>query len=176
MFQAVHWLNAASSQGLADAQYALGVIYSQGLCGVDLNPETSGHYFQLAAEQGDVDALFALGCYWASLRDDDYSAQAIKCFKRAADKGHEPAQMALTALVDQSQPHGRSLPPVSVPRNIALSLPRASEQVAVPVEPPMLSPNSFEPGSVPPPGSSASMPITSRVRTVDGSRHSVSKL
>lgn len=50
------WLSLASDQGLADAQFNLGVLYVKGL-GINQNLKKALEYFRLAADQGDIRAM-----------------------------------------------------------------------------------------------------------------------
>ena len=91
--EAVRLYRKAADQGLAEAQYALGRIYSEGE-GVDR--EEAAKWFRKAAEQGEVDAQFHLGSAYSSgegVTQD--KKEAVKWFRKAAEQGHMIAQFFL---------------------------------------------------------------------------------
>ena len=61
---AVKWYRLAAEQGLADAQYNLGVTYHKG-DGVPQNDKTAVRWWKLAAEQGNTSAQNNLGSMYA---------------------------------------------------------------------------------------------------------------
>ncbi|MBI4988187.1 MAG: sel1 repeat family protein [Rhodocyclales bacterium] len=62
--EASKWFLAASEKGLADAQYALGVLYDEGR-GLARNPEEAGKWVRKAAEGGHEDARRWLAAHGA---------------------------------------------------------------------------------------------------------------
>jgi hypothetical protein len=105
-----HWLQSAADAGLADAQFAIGVSMQRGVGGFAQDSERSVFYFGLAADQGDADALFALGCHFAAAASEaatesvheSHQTRAIALLRRAAELQHEPASMALAALLEST--------------------------------------------------------------------------
>lgn len=57
--EAVHWFRLAAEQGVATAQFNLGVSYSTGR-GVPEDDREATRWFRLAAEQGLADAQSSL--------------------------------------------------------------------------------------------------------------------
>ena len=81
-----------AEQGLADAQYNLGVMYAKGE-GVPHDYAEAGKWFRMAAEQADADAQYILGVMYYNGQGvpQDY-AEAVKWFRMAAEQGHAGAQ------------------------------------------------------------------------------------
>lgn len=98
--EAVKWFRLAAQQGLADAQYALGLYYDEG---PNADWKEAEKWYRLAAAQGIVDAQFELGCHYAPLSilaGEDFNAnsdieEAVRWFKPAAEQGHAGAQLRL---------------------------------------------------------------------------------
>lgn len=88
---AEEWFRKAAEQGLADAQFKLGVAYSEGA--------ESVKWLSKAAEQGNSDAQFNLGVVFANGQGvaQDHSV-AAKWFRKAADQGNADAQWNLGGL------------------------------------------------------------------------------
>ena len=93
--EAVKWLRKAADQGVADAQFNLGLLYLGG-DGVNQNYAEAAKWCRKAAEQGDVDAQFNLGLMY--LKGDGVNqnyAEAAKWFRKAADQGDANTQYNL---------------------------------------------------------------------------------
>ena len=72
----------AAEQGLAEAQYNLGVMYQHG-GGVDVNYKKAIEWFEKAAEQGVADAQYNLGVmYYDGLGVDVNYKKAIEWYER----------------------------------------------------------------------------------------------
>lgn len=87
-----------AEQGVAAAQYRLGVLYAEGK-GVNASDLIAAVWFQRAAEQGVPEAQYNLGVSYAEglgVRKDE--AIAAKWFRRAADQGNAYAQLNLGLL------------------------------------------------------------------------------
>ena len=84
-----------AEQGVAKAQYNLGVMYANGR-GVRQNDAEALRWYRKAAEQEDADAQFNLGgmyAYGRGVRQDD--TEAVKWFRQAAAQGLTQAQYNL---------------------------------------------------------------------------------
>jgi TPR repeat protein len=92
--EAVRLVKLAANQGHADAQWALGTCYADGLRGLPKDEREAARLFKLAADQGDADAQFMLGVFNAEgcggLPQDE--REATRLWKLAADQGHDRAQ------------------------------------------------------------------------------------
>ena len=97
---AVRWLMPAAEQGLAAAQYNLGVAYETG-DGVMEDDAEAVRWYQKAADAGHARAPYALGLKYASGdgvgRD---SAEAIRWYRLAAARGNAEAQNDLAVMYD----------------------------------------------------------------------------
>ena len=85
-------------QGIAVAQYSLGVMYAEGK-GVPQDYKTAHKWYSLAAEQGHVDAQYNLGFMYANgqgVTQDDKTA--VKWFSLAAEQGFADAQNNLGVM------------------------------------------------------------------------------
>ena len=85
----------AALAGNMYAQFNLGIAYINGR-GVPKSDELAIKYFNMAAFEGDgemVKALYELGMiYWRRRDIDEKYYNAIDCFVRAADRGHEESK------------------------------------------------------------------------------------
>jgi hypothetical protein len=88
--QAVELFRKAAELGDAEAQYHLGVCYTDGT-GVKHNKTDSSMWIKKAADQGHVAAQYI---YAWRIREDNQKG-AAKMFQEAADKGHAYAQHEL---------------------------------------------------------------------------------
>lgn len=103
--QALAQLQAPAEAGDADAQYAMGSLYSDGLA-VPRNYRKAAQWFGRAAEQGHAKAEFSLGflTYYGAGRDESEGpvpsnpAVAASWLKKAADKGYALAQVLLADM------------------------------------------------------------------------------
>ena len=90
----------AAEQGLAGAQYNLGVMYANGE-GMPENDIKAVRWFHKAAEQGDADAQYNLGLMYdrgEGVPEDD--AEAVRWFHKAAEQGDAGAQFLLGLMYD----------------------------------------------------------------------------
>lgn len=81
-----------ATQGVAKAQYRLGVHYYLGL-GIGPDDKLAIEWLQRAADQGDPEALIDLGEFYHKgeiVKKD--SSKAVTMFRRAALLGHDMAQ------------------------------------------------------------------------------------
>ena len=94
---AAQWFDRAATNGNADAQYNLGVLYLKGL-GVGQNDELAAQWFQKSAAQGHVEAEKELGRLYQSGKGvkQDYTV-AYKWLKLAQLQGDEEAKNGLKA-------------------------------------------------------------------------------
>ena len=89
---AVRWCCRAAEQGLAEAQYNLAVLYSQG-CGVARDDDQAARWYRRAADQELAEAQFAVGLlYDQGLGVTQNHAEAVRWYRRAAEQGHAAAQ------------------------------------------------------------------------------------
>ena len=99
-------LRAQAAQGLAEAQYYLGVRYATGI-GVPQDYAEALRWYRLAAEQGDGDAQVNLGVMYRTGRgvpQDD--AEAVRWYRLAAEQGDADAQGNLGVMYGE----GRGVP------------------------------------------------------------------
>ena len=112
---AVTLFTQAADNGLAIAQYNLGVMYFTGE-GVPQNYERSFHYTQLAAEQGHVNAMVNLGVLYYNqlgvqadwmavwplslINRGRHSRKAAKWYALAAEYDHGGAQYNLATMYE----------------------------------------------------------------------------
>ena len=61
----MQWYRKAAEQGVAEAQYNLGVMYDNGR-GVRQDDAQAVHWYRKAAEQGNVEAQHNLGAMYAN--------------------------------------------------------------------------------------------------------------
>jgi len=88
-------VRAKAEQGVAEAQFNLGVMYATGE-GVPEDDAEAVRWYRLAADQGDAFAQFNLGEKYATgegVPQDD--AEAVRWYRLAADQGHAIAQYSL---------------------------------------------------------------------------------
>ncbi len=98
--KAVEYFEMAAKQGLADAQYNLGVCYYYG-DGVAEDEKKAVEYFEMAAKQGLADAQYNLGVcyYYGNGVAVDYK-KAVEYFEMAAKQGYAAAQYNLGACYE----------------------------------------------------------------------------
>jgi uncharacterized protein len=82
------WYRRAADQGLADAQYNLGILYSTGH-GVPQDHAEAMKWYRLAADQDVADAQYYVGILYAKGQGvpQDY-VQAYKWFELSAARGN----------------------------------------------------------------------------------------
>ena len=87
-----------AEQGVAEAQYSLGVMYADGR-GVPENDTVAVKWYRLAAEQDYAEAQVNLGLMYVKGEGvrQDYS-EAVRWFRKAAYQGHADAQVALGVM------------------------------------------------------------------------------
>ena len=98
-----------AEQGLAVAQFNLGLMYDMGQ-GVSQNYPEAVKWYRLAADQGRADAQYQLGHLY--YKQKDY-AEAAKWFQLAADQGRADAQSSLGAMYAKGE---------GVPQDFVLAL------------------------------------------------------
>jgi TPR repeat protein len=88
-------LKELARQGNANAQFNLGLCYSDG-DGVDKDQVEAVKWYRKAAEQGFADAQFNLGvCYSDGEGVIKDAGEAVKWYRKAAEQGHASAQFNL---------------------------------------------------------------------------------
>jgi TPR repeat protein len=88
-------IRSAAEQGVAQAQYSLGLCYESGR-GVAKDPAQAIRWFRQAAEQGYDEAEYTLGCCYNG--DDGFPKDpsvAVKWWEKAAAQGYADAQYCL---------------------------------------------------------------------------------
>ena len=89
-------LTRCAEQGLADAQFALGEMYNQGVL---MDRREAERWYRLAAEQGHAVAQFRLGGrYNTSGRVEEDDAEAVRWYQLSADQGYARAQFMLAFM------------------------------------------------------------------------------
>jgi TPR repeat protein len=89
---------ALAEQGVATAQYNLGVMYADG-DGVPENGAEAVKWFRKAADQGYVNTQFNLGIMYAAGEGvPENDAEAVKWYRKAADQGYVKAQFNLGSM------------------------------------------------------------------------------
>tara|TARA_B100001105_G_scaffold174513_1_gene140621 strand:- start:446 stop:796 length:351 start_codon:yes stop_codon:yes gene_type:complete len=87
-----------AEQGLANAQYSLGLMYDEGE-GVPENDAEAVRWYRLAAEQGNTLAQYNLGVMYANGRGvPENDAEAVKGYRLAAEQGDASAQSNLRGM------------------------------------------------------------------------------
>jgi len=96
--EAVKWFRLAAEQGVAYAQYRLGLAYYLGN-GVLQDDKEAAKWYRLAAEQGYADAQYRLGLayYLGNGVLQDYK-EAVKWYRLAAEQGDASAQLKLGVM------------------------------------------------------------------------------
>jgi TPR repeat protein len=89
----VDWLDKAASEGVADAQFQLGLCYLTGGPGVNQAPARGAKWLERAAEQGHARAQQCLGeCYAVGAGVEPDEAKAVQWYLLAAGQGLPTAQ------------------------------------------------------------------------------------
>ncbi len=98
--EAVSLWRPCAEQGLADAQYNLGLMYQNGH-GVPQDDAEAARWYRLAAEQGYADAQLNLGVMYENGLGvlQDY-AEALRWYRLAAEQGLALAQANLGLMYD----------------------------------------------------------------------------
>ncbi len=107
-----------ANQGLADAQYNLGVMYRKGR-GVPQDDAEAVKWYRKAAEQGHAVAQVSLGVMYGERRGvtQDY-AEALQWWRKAAEQGVAGAQNNLGVMYS----YGRGVPQDYVQAHMWLNL------------------------------------------------------
>ena len=93
--EAVKWYRKAAEQGLAEAQYNLGLCYEGG-DGVKKDYQEAVKWWRKAAEQGLAEAQYNLGlCYYNGNGVEKDYQEAVKWWRKAAEQGDAMAQCNL---------------------------------------------------------------------------------
>lgn len=93
--KAVKYWTKAANNGNAEAQYNLGICYSQG-DGVAMNKQTAFYWYQKAANNGHSSAQYNLGCcYYDGKGCTQDRSKARQWWQKAANQGDPDAQQAL---------------------------------------------------------------------------------
>ena len=94
--EAFRWYTKAANQGIAEAQFQLGVMHEHGKGGVVQSDAKSAHWWRKAADQGNIHALYGLGVLYQGGRGVAQSSEeAARCWQKAADQGLPMAQCNL---------------------------------------------------------------------------------
>lgn len=86
-----------AERGDPEAQYALGMMYEQGL-GVVENLEQARQWYLIAAESGNLDAQISLGNLLLTEQVEGSLEDAVKWLRKAAEAGDEAAQFQMGLL------------------------------------------------------------------------------
>jgi TPR repeat protein len=98
---AVEWTHKAADQGLAAAQYTLGVMYGSGW-GVEKNYSLSVKWHRKAAEQGLAVSQSWLGISYGRGEGVERSHTfAVDWYRKAAVQGHSKAQYTLGRIYER---------------------------------------------------------------------------
>jgi TPR repeat protein len=101
--EAVKWYRKAADQGIAGAQFSLGVCYDFG-DGVTQDHAEAVKWYRKAADQGIAGAQNNLGnCYRDGQGVAQDQAEAIKWYRKAADHGESRAQNNLGVCYEAGQ-------------------------------------------------------------------------
>jgi hypothetical protein len=93
--EAFRWFLRAADQGLAEAQYQVGLAYSEGL-GVEADPRKAVIWLARAAAQGYAAAHFDLGVAYATGSGVEADPRkAVEWFQRGAAQGHALSECGL---------------------------------------------------------------------------------
>ena len=97
--KAFHWWGKSAEQGVPEAQYKLGNLYSKGRGGVLTDYKQAVHWWTKAAEQGDAWAQYKLGGMYADGKGVvKESGQAVYWWEKSAEQGHDWAQYKLGTI------------------------------------------------------------------------------
>ena len=94
--EAFNWLLKAAESGDAASQYNVGTMYQNGQ-GVKQDYSEALKWYTKASEQGHTSALYNLGLMYAEgtgMKSQNI-AEALNCFYKAAQKGHEKSKAEL---------------------------------------------------------------------------------
>ena len=128
----VEWIRKSAENGFAEAQYALGLFYSEGKAGLKQDKPQSAQWFLKAAQQGHKDAQYSLGviCAFAYRQTgkETLKAQAAGWLGKAAAQGHARAGQALAQLNGSPSEEGAESAPAGEEEELDLEqLQKAAE-------------------------------------------------
>jgi len=104
---AVEFLKAAAKAGQIDAQFELGLCYTEGK-GVEKDETKLIRWLTTAAEQNHLEAQYQLGNYYKSKKD---LAKATAWLRRASGNGHLGAEKLLHSInKDSGTEHWKKSP------------------------------------------------------------------
>lgn len=97
--QGAEWLRKSAEQGYAPAQYALAGCYLNGT-GFERDAAKGVEWLRKAAAQDEIHALYALANRYLDGRDgvEKDREEAVKLYRKAAEKGHVDAKHILKRL------------------------------------------------------------------------------
>ncbi len=96
-------LQLLALQGHQNAQFLLGLVYSNGI-GVGSDPKQAVHWYQLAARQGHIDAQYNLGVAYSTGKGvNPDNLKAADWWRKAAVQGNTDAQFNLGLLYAQGE-------------------------------------------------------------------------
>ena len=99
---AYRWFTKSAGQGIADAQYKLGVFHALGLGGAERDAAKAVRWFQKAAEQGMVGAQYNLAvCLENGQGTQRDLAKAREWYEKAARQKDPYAQKALGVIYER---------------------------------------------------------------------------
>lgn len=97
--EALKWYYKAAEQGVAEAQFILGLDYKRGEGGVKKDFAKGAEWYRKAAEQGHMYALYNLAvCYEYGEGVPKDKETAIKLYQKAAEQGHTEAEKDVKRL------------------------------------------------------------------------------
>ncbi len=100
---ALRLLSPLADEGIAEAQYRMGMMFQNGLGRVK-NEVEGFRWMRAAADQGHAYAQHGLGVmYLYGEGPEKDEAKAVECFRAAADQGLPGAQMALGMMYENGQ-------------------------------------------------------------------------
>ena len=96
--KAAYWWEKAAEQGHSNAQYNIGVCYSNGE-GVEQSYSKAIYWYKKAAEQGNSDAQYNIGvCYYNGDGVEQSKTKAIFWFRKACNNFEDKACEALNEI------------------------------------------------------------------------------
>lgn len=107
---ALRWFTRAAEAGSAEAQYRVGMAYDEGV-GAAPDPMHAMKWLKMAADQGHLDALYHLAVLVlegdGTPPDAARLGEAAQLFKKGAEAGHGPCQLALGQCYERGEglPH-----------------------------------------------------------------------
>jgi len=99
--EAARWYRKAAHQGVAEAQYVLGILHENGSIGDRPDAAEAAHWYRKAADQGYVEAQYKLGLAYedgSGVKKD--ATKMVHWYRKAADQGFAGAQFRLGFLYE----------------------------------------------------------------------------